>query len=90
MDLETQVLIPAQVMSRPVGNEIVLLDLARGTYFGLEGVGKRIWESLADGKTIEETVAIIIMEYNVDDARAQQDVINLATDLVKRGLLEVR
>jgi hypothetical protein len=90
MDLETRVFIPPQVMSRPVGNETVLLDLASGTYFGLDGVGKRIWESLAQGKTLGETVEIIIAEYDVDDARAQQDVIEFVSDLVRRGLLEAQ
>ena len=87
MDLETHVFIPPQVMSRAVGNETVLLDLASGTYFGLDGVGKRIWESLAQGKTLGETVEIITAEYEVDDARAQQDVIEFVSDLVRRGLL---
>ena len=74
-------------MSRVVGDETVLLDLESGMYFGLDGVGKRIWESIGDGLTLGETVAAVVSEYEVDEGQAQADVIEFARDLVERGLL---
>jgi hypothetical protein len=87
MDLDAKITIPPQVMSRLVGEETVILDLESGIYFGLDGVGKRIWESLSDGKTLAETVAVIASEYDVDEARARSDLIKFATELLERGLL---
>lgn len=87
MDLDTRLSIPPQVMSRLVGDETVLLDLESGTYFGLDGVGKRIWESIDKGLTPRETAAVIVSEYEVDEATAQADVIEFVADLVERGLL---
>ena len=88
MNLDTRVAIPPQVMSRLVGDETVLLDLASGMYFGLDGVGRRIWECLAEGKSLGETAAVIAAEYEVDETRAQADLVAFASDLVQRGLLE--
>lgn len=90
MNLDTRLSIPPQVMSRLVGDETVLLDLASGMYFGLDGVGRRIWECLAEGKSLGETVAVIAAEYEVDEARAQADLVAFASDLVRRGLLEIQ
>jgi hypothetical protein len=90
MNLETKLAIPPQVMSRLVGDETVLLDLASGFYFGLDGVGKRIWEMLAAGSSLAETASVITAEFEVDEATAQADVIGFANDLVRRGLLETR
>jgi hypothetical protein len=87
MNLDTTLSIPPQVMSRLVGDETVLLDLSSGIYFGLDGVGKRIWESLADGHSLGETAAIIAAEFDVDEERAQADLIVFTSDLVDRGLL---
>ena len=87
VNLDTKLSIPLQVMSRLVGDETVLLDLASGMYFGLDDVGKRIWESVAEGQSLGETAAIIATEYEVDEAQAQADLIEFATDLVERGLL---
>ena len=87
MDLETKLSIPPQVMSRLVGDETVLLDLASGVYFGLDGVGKRIWELVAEGQNLAQTIAVITREFEVDEAQAQTDVIEFTNDLVERGLL---
>ena len=87
MTPETKWSIPPQVMSRLVDDETVLLDLESGMYFGLDGVGKRIWESVTDGKSLGEIAAVITAEYEVDEAQALSDVIAFASDLVERGLL---
>ena len=87
MQLDAKLSIPPQVMSRLVGDETVLLDLSSGIYFGLDGVGKRIWESLNEGKSLGDAVAVIVTEYEVDDAQAQSDVVEFVSDLVERGLL---
>ena len=50
MNLDTRLSVPPQVMSRQVGDETVLLDLASGIYFGVDGVAKLIWERIADGR----------------------------------------
>ena len=84
---DSRLTIPPQVMSRLVGDETVLLDMATGFYFGLDGVGKRIWESVADGKTLGQTAATIADEYDVEQARAETDVIEFVGELLERGLL---
>lgn len=87
MNPDTRLSIPPQVISRLVGDETVLLDLESGTYFGLEGVGKRIWDAVGEGLTLAEIADIIAAEYEVDDAIARSDVDEFARDLVARGLL---
>ena len=88
LNLETRFSIPTQVMSRLVEDETVLLDIATGMYFGLDGVGKRIWESVADGLSLGDTASVITKEFEVDDTQAQADVIEFAAELVDRGLLD--
>ena len=87
MTLDTTLTVPPQVMSRRVGDETVLLDLASGLYFGLDGVGQRIWRAVADGKKLSETVDIIVAEYDVDQDQATADVLQFASTLLERGLL---
>jgi hypothetical protein len=87
MQLETKLTIPPQVMSRLVGEETVLLNLSSGIYFGVDGVAKRIWETISDGRSLGQAAAVIASEYEVDEAQAQADVIEFASELVERGLL---
>jgi len=88
INLESGFVIPVQVMSRLVGDETVLMDLSTGMYFGLDGVGKRIWETIAEGQNLAAVAAVIATEYEVDEARAQADVIEFVSDLVERSLLK--
>ena len=87
MDLETSPSVPSQVISRTVEDETVLLDLHSGTYYGLDGVGQRIWEMIVRGMSLGDIVDVITTEYEVEEARAQYDVIEFVRDLVERGLL---
>ena len=87
MNLDTKLNVPQQVMSRLVGDETVLLDLASGLYFGLDGVGKLIWESVSEGHDLAAAVKSVVAEYDVDEGQAEADVLDFAATLVKRGLL---
>jgi hypothetical protein len=87
MNLDTHLTVPPQVMSRLVGDETVLLDLASGIYFGLDGVGKKVWEAVTEGRSLGEAATAIVNDYEVDESQAQSDVIEFAGELVTRGLL---
>ena len=87
MELTDKVTIPAQDMARQVGEEIVILDLAGGSYFGLDPVGARIWELMGEGKTLAEICATMLEEYEVTPEQLQGDVIKLAGELAERGLV---
>lgn len=89
INLDSRLGVPPQVMTRMVGDELVLLDIAKGVYFGLDGVGKHIWESLSDGQSLQQAAAAVAAEYEVDDDRAASDVMEFASDLVGRELLYV-
>jgi len=87
MKLSEKVSIPAQVMARQVGDETVILDLASGTYFGLDAVGARIWQLMGEGKTLAEICEVMLAEYDVESQRLEADVLSLAVELLERGLV---
>jgi hypothetical protein len=74
-------------MTRTVGDEVVILDLATGTYFGLDPVGARIWELMGEGKTLAEVCDRMLDEYEVTREELERDVLRLAEDLVEHGLI---
>ena len=42
----------AELLEATLDNEVVLLSIERGSYFGLEGKARRIWQMLAMPYTI--------------------------------------
>ena len=87
MNLSDKVSIPPQVMARTVGDETVILDLASGTYFGLDPVGARIWELMGEGKTLAEICEQMLDEYEVSRDDLERDVLRLAQELTDQGLV---
>jgi hypothetical protein len=87
MELTDKLAIPPQVMARTVGDETVILDLASGTYFGLDPVGARIWALMGERKTLAEICATMLEEYEVEREQLEADVLRLAAELAERGLV---
>ena len=75
------------VFVRVFDGELVLLDVARGDYFGLDALGARLWEGITNGRTPHEVAEEITRDYDVDYAQSAADMTRLADELVERGLL---
>jgi hypothetical protein len=89
MRLADRLSIPPEVMTRTVGEETVILDLATGTYFGLDPVGARIWELVGEGKSLGEVCEQMLEEYEVSREELEGDVLRLAEELAGRGLVRL-
>jgi hypothetical protein len=87
MNLSDKVTIPSQVMTRPVGDETVLLHLGTGTYYGLDLVGQSIWLLMRDGKTLAEICDLLLDEYDVTREALTRDIVELADKLLAQGLI---
>jgi hypothetical protein len=81
--------VSGDVVTRSLAGEAVLLDLASGTYFGLDEVGTRIWQLLGEHGAAEPVVAALLDEYDVDEARVRADLDRLVRELQEKGLVRI-
>ena len=79
--------VSANVSFKQIADESVLLDLASGTYFGLNTMGTRIWTLLVAGKSITAVCDAIEFEYASERATIDKDVRALVQTLVDKQLL---
>lgn len=75
------------VLLRELDGEAVLLDVASGRYFGLNGSGLRIWSLLARGQAVGEIAATLGAEIAADADRLRADVEELVAALESEGLV---
>jgi hypothetical protein len=87
VNIATRLEISPEVVAREVGGETMLLNLASGTYFGLDAVGGRIWKCLEDGASLAEACDQLEAEFDVTRAQLEGDIIALAGQLVEQGLV---
>ncbi|MGB3797811.1 MAG: PqqD family protein [Alteraurantiacibacter sp.] len=88
MELSDKVAVSENVVTREVSGETVLLDLEKGTYFGLNTVGGRIWTLVEEEpRTLSQVKDVVCSEFAVSEQDAQRDVLDLASQLHEHGLL---
>jgi hypothetical protein len=79
--------IPEHVLSRKLDDEMVLLNLDSGEYFGLNDTGTKVWELIADGRSREDVVDTLTKEFAVAAEVASRHVAMLCDQLLEAGLL---
>ena len=87
MNIADRLEVSPDVVAREVGGETMLLDLASGTYFGLDAVGSRVWQALEDGSSLTEACDKVAAEYDVARDQLESDVLALAGRLLEQGLV---
>ena len=87
MKLTSNIAVSDEVVAREVGDETMLLDLASGTYFGLDAVGGRFWQLLEEGKSALEARDALLEEYEVGADQLERDLEALLANLAAHGLV---
>lgn len=86
MSLQDRLEPSPDVVTRVLDNETVLMDMASGSYFGLDEVGTVIWQALDEGETLASACDRVSESYDIDRARVEADVAALADAIVAKGL----
>ena len=77
-------------LTAELDGEVVMLDPDKGSYFSLNPVGSRVWELLADPRSVNEICDTLMGEFEVDEQACRQEVRALLDQLVEAELVEVR
>jgi protein arginine N-methyltransferase 1 len=75
------------VLSRELAGETVLLNLDSGVYYGLDAVGTRAWNLLAEERSLADVCSIMEQEYDVAPERLRTDLATLVQELCEKQLL---
>jgi hypothetical protein len=86
----SRVVVAPQQVSSMVEGEVVILDLERGVYYGLDEVGAWVWQSIQTPRTVADVHSALLEEFDVDADRGERDLLALLDDLAANSLIEVR
>jgi hypothetical protein len=76
-----------EIAAKVIDGEAILINLANGIYYSMDKVGALVWELLAAQHSLQETLAAVLLRYDVSREQAQADVERLAAELVQENLL---
>jgi hypothetical protein len=76
------------VVFRVLDREAVILSLSSGVYFGLDKVGTRIWQLIAEGQSTDRTIETLLEEYDAREEDVRWDFEALTRQLMNKGLVQ--
>jgi hypothetical protein len=68
---------------------VVMMSLERGKYYGLDKVGSRIWELLAEPRSVADLCSTLEAEFEVDAETCAADVRAFLTELAGEHLIRI-
>lgn len=77
------------LVSSPLGDETVILSLARGQYFSLNPVAAALWERLKTPARVAELRAVIMESFEVNEEAGERDLQAFLGEMQKRKLIEI-
>jgi hypothetical protein len=69
--------------------ELVMMNLDRGFYYGMEETAKAIWERLAKPCSVANLCDDLVARYDIDRASCERDVLAFLDELLKEDLIHV-
>lgn len=89
ISLETIVVASKNQVSCSLDDEVAIVHVRAGIYYGLDPVGARIWELIATPRSVRAVRDALLAEYQVDAERCEGDLVTLLRTLTDAGLVEI-
>ncbi len=87
---DTMTVTANDVMIVDLSGEAVILNTDNWVYYGLNGMGNRVWNLIQEPKRIDEIKRMILCEYDVDSEVCEQDLLAFIRDMANQGLVETK
>jgi hypothetical protein len=72
-----------------VDQTVVMIGIEQGKYYGLEGVGGRIWELVKEPRSVQDVCNALVQEYDVEPAACMDEIMEFLTALARERLVVV-
>jgi len=77
-----------EMIAVEVDRSVVMMSVEQGMYYGLEGVGPRVWSLLAAPRSMDELCSTLLEEYDVSPEDCRVEVQRFVSEMVEAGLVK--
>ena len=75
------------IVQSQIGEEVVMLDMESGFYFGLNSVASVIWGLLADEIGFEALIDQLMAQFNVERSVCEADTQELLEQMLDKNII---
>ena len=76
-----------QLLTTMVDGELIALSIENGACYGLDAIGTRIWDLLADPRSLDSLCEQLTREFEVDAAVCRQEAVGFLERLRAEGIV---
>jgi hypothetical protein len=77
------------MLSSSMDNEMVMMSIDQGEYYGLNSIGARIWDLLENPLNISDLVKLLTQEFEVSEEDCLNDILPFLESMVEKKILFV-
>jgi hypothetical protein len=79
-----------EIISSKIDDEVVMMSIEEGKYFGLDPIGSIIWELLEEPLSLENIIPKLVEEFDVDEEQCFQDSSSFILDMLNKKTLLIQ
>jgi hypothetical protein len=79
----------SDVIAAEADQDIVMVSIEKGLYYGVSDVGRAIWEAAQNPIKVSDLINDLMAAYDVDRTTCEQQTLSFLQDLLNEGLLQV-
>ncbi len=90
LSLETKVSRNPEIIHSAMDNEVVMMSVDQGLFFGLDQIGAHIWELLETPKTGEEVISLLLPQYDVTREKCESDTLRFLNKMLDKKIILIQ
>lgn len=87
--LDTVVMQEDSLLSAAMDDELVMMSLEKGAYYGMDAIASRIWELIEVPRSVAELCDLLRTEFDVELHVCQRDVIAFLQDVKDHEIIRI-
>ncbi|PLX01295.1 MAG: PqqD family protein [Marinilabiliales bacterium] len=87
---DTKIQRKQDIVFNRMDNEVVMLNLEKGEYYGLDEIGSRIWDIIEDEISFQNLIQKLMEEFEVEESMCAADTKDFLMDLHEKKLLVIQ
>ena len=77
-----------EVFASQIDDEVVMMNIQSGKYYGMDSIGSRIWELINAKIPVQKAIDQLLEEYDVSEEQCQDDVLEFLDVLNENRLVK--
>ena len=76
-----------EIITNEIDDEILMMSIEDGKYYGLNAVGSEIWKMLDEPKSIEEIIPALMEIFDIDDETCRKESLDFIESMIKNNII---